>query len=219
MLIVETELNRLTGEIEQLEGRQKFLVNQTSFATFHINLTVPSPQQVPVRNVPFGWIARLGEGLFRNYAGDYVSDDMPFDIELPEGFVPVSSSQGTLVAVTAQQGVLRLSKVANHTGGTLEFWRQIVSSALTEQMFNTLSLEHEILIGEDRRAVEFIMPKQYFNEDYLCSVVLFTNYDQWCVSGSGDIFIVEFAAPVAEFEQRQEVIGLALESVDLSWWR
>lgn len=221
MLKVETELNRLTGEIEQLEGRQKFLVNQTSFATFHINLTVPSPQQMPVRNVPFAWIARLGEGLFRNYAGDYVEDSLPFDFELPEGFVPVSSSRSgdTLVAVTAQQGVLRLSRVANHTGGTLAFWRQIVSSALTEQMFNSLTLEHEILIGEQRRAVEFVMPKYFFNEDYLCSVVIFTNYDQWCVPGNGDIFILEFAAPKEEFEQRQEAIGQALDSVDLSMWR
>lgn len=43
ILAVERELNRIRGEIEQAEGRSKYLANQVSLATINISLNEPEP--------------------------------------------------------------------------------------------------------------------------------------------------------------------------------
>ncbi len=43
ILEVERELNRVRGEIEQAEGRSKYLANQVSLATINISLNEPEP--------------------------------------------------------------------------------------------------------------------------------------------------------------------------------
>jgi hypothetical protein len=63
ILKIETELRRLTGEIERMEGRMKFLRDQVAMSTLRAEFR--SVQQAPVAGRQrhwsrFGWINRVG---------------------------------------------------------------------------------------------------------------------------------------------------------------
>jgi Flp pilus assembly protein TadB len=62
-LNVQRELSNVRGEIEQIEGRKRFLENQTSFSTLKIRLQPPtafSPNSA-------GFFYQLGEAISRGF--------------------------------------------------------------------------------------------------------------------------------------------------------
>ena len=67
VLAIEREIGRITGEIERIKGRIKFLSEQAALATVTIHFNAPQPGGPAKRPVtPFSWVRRLGiEKLFR----------------------------------------------------------------------------------------------------------------------------------------------------------
>ncbi|MBI2300858.1 MAG: DUF4349 domain-containing protein [Armatimonadetes bacterium] len=59
LLEVEKELARVRGEIEQAEGRLRFLAHQVSYSTIELTLTKP---QVPVATAPVSWWLEVWHG-------------------------------------------------------------------------------------------------------------------------------------------------------------
>ena len=63
-LKIEAELTRVTGELERLEGRKRFLAAQIAMSTIRVELNSRhGGGEEPGLVVPFDWIARLGDGL------------------------------------------------------------------------------------------------------------------------------------------------------------
>lgn len=62
-LHVQRELERVTGEIERMEGRMKYLRELIAFATITIELSPRRTENVnPKVNLPFPWLNQLGLG-------------------------------------------------------------------------------------------------------------------------------------------------------------
>ena len=67
-LSVERELARVTGEIERMKGRLKYLKDQVAFSTLTVTLQRTMPVHVAVRSphFPFPWIHEMGiDDLFQ----------------------------------------------------------------------------------------------------------------------------------------------------------
>jgi len=83
-LLVQAQLERVAGEIDQIEGRMRFLSSRAAFSVVTVNVTArprPQPVQVqgpppppvasPVRRivqVPIDWLGRLGVGRLLDLA-------------------------------------------------------------------------------------------------------------------------------------------------------
>jgi hypothetical protein len=63
-LKIELELTRVTGEIEQMEGRLRYMQSQVALSTIKVELNAATPQRSGEGlELPFDWITRLGDGL------------------------------------------------------------------------------------------------------------------------------------------------------------
>jgi hypothetical protein len=63
-LAIEKELARVTGEIEQLKGRIRFLSDRAAFSVITLHLEPKTSEQVHVDHIPlpFGWLQQYGLG-------------------------------------------------------------------------------------------------------------------------------------------------------------
>jgi hypothetical protein len=67
VLAVEQELDRVRGEIEQMEAERKNMANQVSYATLHATITEDYQAQLQV--VPPSTFTRLGNAAVEGYRG------------------------------------------------------------------------------------------------------------------------------------------------------
>jgi hypothetical protein len=68
-LKVERELERLSSEIERMEGRLKFLRDRAAYSTITISfqpVQVEDLQRQKVFHLPFSWLSEMGLGRLLN---------------------------------------------------------------------------------------------------------------------------------------------------------
>ena len=68
-LKVERELERLSSEIERMEGRLKFLRDRAAYSTITISfqpMQVEDLQRQKVFRLPFPWLSEMGLGRLLN---------------------------------------------------------------------------------------------------------------------------------------------------------
>ncbi|MDX9719400.1 MAG: DUF4349 domain-containing protein [Myxococcota bacterium] len=65
-LAIETELARITTQIEQMKGRLRYLQQQIAFSTVHLNFTQPQGSKSTRIRLPFSWLSAMGlHGLYQ----------------------------------------------------------------------------------------------------------------------------------------------------------
>lgn len=151
-LKIELELTRVTGEIERLEGRQRYLSSQIAMSTIRVDLNTNQPQRSGDEfDTPFEWIARLGDGLVAGTVQgmprkpSFLARGPRFDP--PPGFVRYYSSKSLVEAMDAGDLRLKLQKHDNHDEGALIFWSQLTRKALVQRRALAVSEERELGSG------------------------------------------------------------------------
>lgn len=135
---LEAEISRVSTEIEQIEGKLRFMKSQIAMSTIKVELNATQPQTMggPKVATPFDWIARLGDGLV---AGN--TEPMPRQPRIfaggpkfdpPAGFVRYFSSPALVEAMDADGVRIKLQRQPNFDKGPIEFWQKLIRKALVE---------------------------------------------------------------------------------------
>jgi uncharacterized protein DUF4349 len=148
-LKIEMELTRVTGEIERIEGRQRYLQSQIAMSTIRVDLNTNQPQRSGDElETPFEWIARLGDGLVAGTLQGmprkprFLARGPKF--EPPPGFVRYYSSKGLVEAMDAGDLRLKLQVHDNYDEGALAFWSELARKALVQRRALAVSEEREL---------------------------------------------------------------------------
>lgn len=135
---LESELSRVTTEIELLEGKQRLLSSQVAMSTIRVELNASRPQTTrgEAAASPFGWIQRLGDGVVAG-AAEAMPRQPKFlaagpKFEPPAGFVRYFSSNDLVEAMNADGLRIKVQRQANFDRGSLEFWRSLARRSLVE---------------------------------------------------------------------------------------
>lgn len=146
-LKIELELTRVTGEIERLEGRQRYLRSQVALSTIRVQFDSSQPQPTGDElDVPFEWIGRLGDGLVagavqgRPRPPRFLARGPRFDP--PADFVRYFSDKHLVEAMNAEGLRIKVQAHANHDGGALGFWHTLARRALVRR--------RAVAVGEER---------------------------------------------------------------------
>lgn len=152
-LRIEAELTRVTGEIERIEGRKRFLDSQIAMSTIRVELNSRSGEREQAGLVvPFEWIARLGDGLIagavegRPRKPSLLADGP--DFTPPAGFLRYYSSKDLVEAMDAEGLRIKVQRHTNFDEGPLAFWSALARRALVET--RSLAVSEESTLGAER---------------------------------------------------------------------
>jgi hypothetical protein len=156
-LKIELELTRLTGEIERMEGRKRYLVSQVALSTIHVllNSTAPQGPQGDGLVVPFEWLARLGDGLVAGTVEGqprkprFLAKGPSFDV--PAQFLRYYQSEDLVEAMDGDDLRIKVQRQSNYDKGALEFWQKLARRSLVES--RALAVGEERALAPDRALV------------------------------------------------------------------
>ncbi len=157
-LKIEAELARVSGEIEQIEGRVRFLESQIAMSTIRVELNAPAHDAADSGDrlgLPFEWIERLGDGLVAGTVESmprkprFLSNGPRFDP--PPEFIRYFSDSDLVEAMNAEGVRLKVQRHENYDKGALAFWTKLARKALVQS--RSLAVANEQVLGEDRAAL------------------------------------------------------------------
>jgi hypothetical protein len=155
-LAIEAELTRVTGELERIEGRKRYLESQVAMSTIRVELNSSVPQSVEDGlAVPFEWVRRLGDGLVAGTVEglpkkpSFFAKGPAFDP--PAGFLRYYSSKALVEAMDADGLRLKVQRHENYDEGALDFWKRLARRALVES--RALALAEERDLGAERALI------------------------------------------------------------------
>lgn len=152
-LKIELELTRVTGEIERIEGRLRYMQAQIAMSMIRVDLNTNEPQRSGDEfDTPFEWIARLGDGLVAGTVQGlprkprFLARGPRF--EPPPGFVRYYSSKGLVEAMDSGDLRLKLQLHDNYDKGALVFWSELARKALVQR--RALAVREQRDLGDGR---------------------------------------------------------------------
>lgn len=147
MLKIETELARVSEQIDSIKGRIRYLESQIAMSTIRVDLNAAVPQNLPGTGprLPFDWVSGLGEGLVAGQVEQSVRRVGLFGrgpkFKTPPGFVRYYEDSGHAEAMDATGFMIRAQNHRNVDEAPLEFWSKLVRRTLVEG--RSLAVEEE----------------------------------------------------------------------------
>lgn len=153
-LKIETELARVTLEIERIEGLLRSLRSQVALSTIQVTLNSRTPQGGPSDGlaIPFEWVGRLGNGLLAGAV-----ESLPRKPNLltrgpsftpPREFLRYFSNDDLVEAMNAEGVRIKVQRHTNFDSGALAFWSKLARQAVVEGRSVAVASEREV--GDDR---------------------------------------------------------------------
>lgn len=222
MLKIEQELSRVTTDLERLTAQLRNATNRIEFVTLNVAFNQTAPMPRPAETVPIPWVAELGSTSGKCDYPMNGRDDLPFELELPDGFVAVysSSSYGgprEFVAVSADDCVIKLSRRDDLKGGTLSFWSELIERALT-RINNYVILENREFRNDEGIRGQLISAERTVGREKYRYQVLIFDFGRGFLTDN-ELYLVESWGPGKAFETHVPELEKAMESADLSIWR
>jgi peptidoglycan hydrolase-like protein with peptidoglycan-binding domain len=135
---IEKELARLTGEIEQIEGKLRFLRDRVALSTITVTFNAPkgTASGLAARVRPFPWVNTIGAEAFGAAPLPHAQPQLgkAAQINLPEGFVRFFQQDYRVYAINREQVVLKLTRQLNYDKAAAGFWSDQVRARLTEDL-------------------------------------------------------------------------------------
>jgi hypothetical protein len=156
-LKIEAELSRVSGDIEQMEGKLRFLNSQIAMSTIRVELNTNVPQNrdpSALLGLPFAWLEHLGDGLLAGNVEskprkpNFFSGGPKFDP--PKDFVRYYSNDDLVEALSADGVRLKVQRQSNYDKGALGFWTKLARKSLVQSRSLAVSAERDL---DDHRAV------------------------------------------------------------------
>ncbi len=129
ILKIESELARITTELEQATGLFKVLKNSVDMVTVNVKLTTEKiePQRLPVAWI--SWLGSLNDLNVVNY-GAIIEEEFTVEANLPEGFATCYCNKNMINAVDGNMSVLQVKTHDDLPGATPEFYQKLIAKRL-----------------------------------------------------------------------------------------
>lgn len=137
-LAIEAQLARVSVEIEQMEGKRRYLQSQIAMSTIRVELNVVARgsggSAATASGVPFAWIDALGDGLVAGAVEGLPRKPGIFSggprFDPPAEFIRYYSKDTLVEAMNAEGVRIKLQEHANFDKGALAFWTKLARKAL-----------------------------------------------------------------------------------------
>jgi hypothetical protein len=135
---VETELARVSEQIDAAKGKIRYLESQAAMSTLRVELNSPVPQNVRGTGpkLPFAWVEELGEGLVAGQVNQQIRKAGFFSrgpaFKPPVGFVRYYEESTRIDAMDAGSLLIRVQRRENVDKAPLEFWSKLITRSLVE---------------------------------------------------------------------------------------
>lgn len=159
LLLVEKEMARVTGEIEQLKARLKHLQESVAYSILEIQLNAPAPIAVLEDAVPFAWVRSLGEDVRmvpQTVQASARRRRLGFGVELPAAFIVLQQDRDQVRALSGDGDQILVRRWKNFEGATLDFWERTARRWLAAGSLVRLTERTETRTVEQEPAVWLI---------------------------------------------------------------
>ncbi len=215
-LLIEKELARLTGEIEQIKGRLRLLRDQVSLSTINVAFNTPTrtASGIASRIRPFPWVLAVGAEAFG-------VDGLPraqsklgrgTKLDLPAGFVRFFQQDYRVYAIDRGQVVLKVSRYDNFDQAPAGFWADQVRDRLTQDLGVPMSDPQRVVIDDDETGYTMTGNRAAGQDRLGYFVGLAANDDH--------VFLVEAWGPAEQVDAKNDEMIKSLRTlrVNRGWW-
>ena len=198
IVAVEREITRTVAEIEQIQGRIRYLEHRGAYAQLTFSFEFRD-RAAPTRDgsSSFAWLNTMNLSDLREaFRAGWFRDGAPgVDVSTPAGFAPGKKASRP-VAVSPDDVVFRVRTARNKPKADLDFWKEALRTRMKEAGYR-LTSESEVRAGDTPGALlEVAAPDGASDAAYL--IVIF-------VDGSR-LVIVEAAGEAGRFAPRRQAI-------------
>ena len=144
ILKIESELARITTELEQATGLFKALKNSVDMMVVNIKITAVK-QVDPLLN-PVAWVPKLGNIIY----GSAIKDEFAVKSTLPEGFVTCYRDKDVIKAIDGNMSVLQVKSHDDLPGATPEFYQKLITKHLKENNYKDVAAK-KLDLPDNRR--------------------------------------------------------------------
>lgn len=238
LLKIESDIRRLTEEIEVMKGRLRVLANQVDLSTITVTLSERSVVQPVTTNRwqtdRFAWINWIGVDnlqqpvsnngalsgtpwLTKFFAGPAFRLDAAKGSVVPEGFVPLYSEADRVLATTPEDYRMRVLLLDIPQSASLAFWSETLNAELGERRGYTIAdigdvqLRNKALEGRVLRATVNQGGEKW-------------DYNLWIVRRRNNperMALIEYACINGKTDARRDRVAEAVSGMELrpSMWK
>lgn len=205
IVAVEREITRTVAEIEQIQGRIRYLEHRGAYAQLTFSFRFRD-RAAPVRDgrSSFAWLNTMNLADLQNAfrAGRFTEPAGGVSLPTPAGFAPGKRASRP-VAVSPDDVVLRARVAKNKPKADLDFWQEALRTRMKGAGYR-ITTDTTIEAGDQRGALlELAAADGTSDAAYL--VVVFVD--------GGRLVIVEAAGEVGRFAGRREAILAAIRGM------
>jgi hypothetical protein len=202
---VEREITRTVGEIEQIQGRTRFLQQRGAYAQLAFDFRFRD-RSAPTRDgsSSFAWLNTLNladlQDAFRS--GWFTHKSCGVHPVAPAGFAP-GKKASRFVAVSPDDVVFRVRTAKNKPVADLAFWKEAMRTRMTEAGYHVVSEGEITSASGPGTLLELSAPDGEQDDTYL--IALFVD--------GRKLVVVEAAGEVARFARHGGDIRAAIQAL------
>ena len=196
ILKIESELARLTTELEQATGELNVLKNSVDMATVNVKLT--TVKEIDPQLIPVVWISKLGYIVFIDDVEKYetaIKDKFAVEATLPDGFVTCFRDKDVIKAVDGNMSVLQIKTHDDLPGATAEFYQKLIAKQLKDADYKDVACKNISLVDNRRGCLVSARNGDY---TYYAAVVF---YKSGWLCQQNKVLVIEFYGKTANVEK------------------
>ena len=151
ILKIESELARITTELEQATGLFKALKNSVDMMV--VNIKITAVKQIDPQLIPIAWITRLGYIIFLDdvvKSDTVIKDEFAVKSTLPAGFVTCYRDKDVIKAIDGNMSVLQVKSHDDLPGATSEFYQKLITRHFKENNYKDVAAK-KLALPDNRR--------------------------------------------------------------------
>lgn len=148
ILKIESELARITTELEMYQGKLKVLKKSVDMVTIEIAFNTVAAANI--KPIPVLWVRSLGTDILSNgFETDCqsVTDEFPVKAALPAGFITTLRNKNCLQALNADNVLLQMRSMDDLPGATSDFYQKLIKLQLKQNGFVDIVVKDTIFPG------------------------------------------------------------------------
>jgi hypothetical protein len=210
-LKIESEIRRLTDEIETTKGKIRFYESRAAMSSIRVELNALQPQLAGRQGIgiPFRWIEQLGDGLIAGAVQTQSREAGIFghgpSFKAPAGFVRYYQNTNITEAMDAADLRLKVQEHDNPDNGDLAFWTKLARRVLVETRALSVTSERTDKDASTIEGTREISGKKYA---YLMTLKRTKN----------KVVTFEAWGPEDQFNAAKAAIEASSKTTSSTWW-